>query len=177
MAGYNLERLNFLVVDDNRHMRHLVKTILHALGVRQVAEAEDGAEALRELKSFPADIVICDWNMEPLDGMDFLRLVRTGSDSPNPYVPVVMLTGHTELSRVEEARDSGVNEFLAKPISAKALYSRIRALIDRQREFVRTKRYFGPCRRRRDVDYKGQDRRKPADGGLSQDEVEALLNG
>lgn len=188
MGGYNLERLNFLVVDDNKHMRALVKTILHSLGSKNVAEAADGADAFKELRHFPADIIICDWNMSPLDGLDFVRLVRTGKDSPNPFAAIIMLTGHTEMHRVVEARDAGVHEFLAKPISAKGLYSRIRSIIERPRPFIRTASYFGPDRRRRQIEYKGRERRKAnleaqqkaqeSDGeGLSQAEVEALLNG
>ncbi len=187
MGGYNLERLNFLVVDDNKHMRALVKTILHSLGSKNVLEAADGADAFKELRHFPADIIICDWNMSPLDGLDFVRLVRTGKDSPNPFAAIIMLTGHTEMHRVVEARDAGVHEFLAKPISAKGLYSRIRSIIERPRPFVRTATYFGPDRRRRQIEYKGRERRKAileaqqqaddSGGGLSQAEVEALLNG
>ena len=186
MTDYNLERLNFLIVDDNKHMRALVKSILHALGIKNILEAGDGADAFKELRHFPADIIICDWNMSPLDGMDFVRMVRTGNDSPNQYVPIIMLTGHTEMNRVLEARDSGVHEFLAKPISAKSLYARIRAIIENPREFVRTSMYFGPNRRRRQsATYNGSERRKenqpaqPAasgDEGLNQDEIEALLN-
>jgi DNA-binding response OmpR family regulator len=187
MSGYNLGRLNFLIVDDNKHMRALVKTILHALGAKSTMEAGDGADAFKELRHFPADIIICDWNMSPLDGLDFVRLVRTGNDSPNPFVPIIMLTGHTEMQRVVEARDSGVHEFLAKPISAKALYSRIRSIIENPRPFVRTNTYFGPDRRRKQVEWRGPERRKkniledaPQEAGdseLSQEEVEALLNG
>lgn len=185
MTGYNLERLNFLVVDDNKHMRALVKTILHALGSKSVVEAADGADAFKELRHFPADIIICDWNMSPLDGLDFVRLVRTGKDSPNPFAAIIMLTGHTEMHRVVEARDAGVHEFLAKPISAKGLYSRVRAIVEKPRPFIRTATYFGPDRRRRQIDYKGRERRKAnqapvaGDGspGLTQAEVEALLNG
>ncbi len=169
MSGYNLERLNFLVVDDNKHMRALVKTILHALGSKNVLEAADGADAFKELRHFPADIIICDWNMSPLDGLDFVRLVRTGKDSPNPFAAIIMLTGHTEMHRVVEARDAGVHEFLAKPISAKGLYSRIRSIIERPRPFIRTVTYFGPDRRRRQLDWKGKERRKvvakPDEGG------------
>ncbi len=193
MPGYNLEKLNFLIVDDNKHMRQILKAILHAFGVKRMDEAADGADAIKELGVFPADMVICDWNMSPLDGMDFVRMVRTGSDSPNPYVPIIMLTGHTELSRVREARDAGVNEFLAKPISARALYARIRSIIENPRQFIRTKAYFGPDRRRKQVPFSGPERRKDmldamekadeagAEDGdqaenLSQDEVEALLS-
>ena len=144
MTDYNLERLNFLIVDDNKHMRALVKSILHALGIKNILEAGDGVDAFKELRHFPADIIICDWNMSPLDGMDFVRMVRTGKDSPNQHVPIIMLTGHTEMNRVLEARDSGVHEFLAKPISAKSLYSRIRAIIENPREFVRASLYVLP---------------------------------
>ena len=185
MVDYNLERLNFLIVDDNKHMRALVKTILHALGVRNVKDAGDGADAFKELRHFPADIIICDWNMDPLDGLDFTRLVRTGKDSPNPFVPIIMLTGHTEMTRVVEARDTGVHEFLAKPISARALYSRVRSIIEKPRAFIKIANYFGPDRRRRhNPNYKGPERRKSdsgdvgmkgTGGGLSQDQVEALL--
>ena len=191
MAGYKLDRINFLVVDDNRHMRSLVKGILLALGTRLVAEAADGADAFKELRVFPADVIICDWNMSPLDGLDFVRLVRTAKDSPNPFVPILMLTGHTEMARVIEARDAGVHEFLAKPISAKGLYSRISSIIESPRTFIRASGYFGPDRRRRaaggKMEYKGKERRKKspeemavgpqaADKALSQAEIEALMN-
>lgn len=160
MTDYNLERLSFLIVDDNKHMRGLLKSILLALGIRKVQEAGDGSEAFESLRNFPADLVICDWNMDPLDGLDFTRLIRTGDDSPNPFLPIIMLTGHTELNRVKEARDSGVNEFMAKPISAKSVYTRIKAVIERPRQFVRTSDYFGPDRRRlHGVPYNGPERR------------------
>ncbi len=150
-AYYNLERLNVLVLDDNRNMRTLIESILFALGVRKIHEAPDVKQAFRDLQYFHADIVVTDWQMEPLNGLDFVRMVRSDENSPNPYVPIIMLTGHTELHRVCEARDAGVNEFLAKPISAKALYARITSIIDVARPFIRTKTYFGPCRRRRNL--------------------------
>lgn len=158
---YNIERVNFLIVEDNKHMSMLVKTILSAFGVHNVVEALDGADAFKMLKHFPADIIICDWVMQPLDGLDFVRMIRTGKDSLNPFVPVIMLTGHTEVHRVIEARDAGINEFLAKPVSAKKLYSRIRAIIEHSRPFVKTKSYIGPDRRRHNLaSYKGGERRK-----------------
>ncbi len=173
-ADYNIERLNFLIVDDNKHMCTLVKTILNAFGVRNVVEAVDGADAFKVLKHFPADIIICDWVMQPLDGLDFVRLVRTGKDSPNPYVPVIMLTGHTEMHRVMEARDAGVSEFLAKPVSPKKLYARIRSIIEHQRSYIKTKSYFGPDRRRQSLaSYKGSERRKKTAETIA---VQPILN-
>jgi len=182
---YDFAKLQCLVVDDNRHMRVLVKTILHSLGVKISREAEDGADAIKELSTFPADFAIVDWMMDPLDGIDFARLVRNASDSPNPYLPIIMLTGHTETQRIMDARDAGVTEFLAKPISAKALFQRIVEIIERPRPFVRTGNYFGPNRRRNKdpSKYRGPERRKSeldkqsGNVDLSQEEIEALLAG
>lgn len=160
MADYDLSRINLLVVDDNVHMRLLVRNIVKALGVNEIEEAEDGASALKVLTHYSADIVIVDWNMQPLDGIEFTKLIRTSDDSPNIYVPIIMLTGHTELKRVTQARDAGVNEFLAKPVSAAKIYQRIKAILDNPRQFVRTPNYFGPDRRRRnDPMYSGPERR------------------
>jgi CheY-like chemotaxis protein len=110
-----------------------------------------GEAAFEELKHFDADIVVSDWHMAPMDGLAFVRKVRTDPQSPNPYVPIILLTGHTETTRVIEARDAGVNMFLAKPISVKALSERLTALIDNPTRFVRTASYFGPDRRRKDA--------------------------
>lgn len=181
---YDFGRLSVLVVDDNRHMRTLVQSILHALGVKNVREVGDAAEAFKELQRFSADIIITDWHMEPLDGIDFVRLVRTAKDSPNPYIPIIMLTGHTEMQRVVEARDVGVNEFLAKPISAKSLFARLLAVVEHPRSFVRTKTYFGPDRRRQNngpprgvPERRADEQEKAGEGGdLSPDQVNSLLN-
>ena len=150
-ARYVLDNVNILVIDDNKHMANLVIEILHALGAKNTCQAGDAAKAFQELKHFTADVIIVDWHMEPLDGLDFVRLVRTAKDSPNPYVPIIMLSGYTEYRRITEARDAGINEFLAKPISAKSIYQRIATIIDHPRSFIRTKSYFGPDRRRQNM--------------------------
>ena len=150
-SRYLLENLNVMVIDDNKHMTRLVCEILNAIGIRNVVAVSDGAKAFKELKHFLADVIIVDWNMQPLDGLDFVRLVRTAKDSPNPYIPIIMLSGFTEYRRITEARDAGVNEYLAKPISAKAIYQRFVSIIDNPRPFIRTKNFFGPCRRRQDL--------------------------
>ena len=187
-SRYALDSVNILILDDNRHMRSLVQSILHALGVKHIREAADAPQAFKELQHFHADIIIADWHMEPLDGLDFVRLVRTAKDSPNPYVPIIMLTAHTEYSRVCEARDAGVNEFLAKPISAKALYARFASIIENPRSFIRTKTYFGPDQRRQNMgrprgtpEHRKDEIEKLASGdgkpvGLSQDDVNSMFD-
>jgi two-component system, chemotaxis family, chemotaxis protein CheY len=154
------ELMKILLVDDNQHMRVLLTEILRAIGVREVFEAADGAEALQVMRVQPIDIVMTDLAMQPLDGIDFVRLVRNSQDSPNPMVPVIMITGHSTLRRVAEARDVGVTEFLSKPVTARGVIERINRVVEHPRSFVRTGDYFGPDRRRRDdPEYPGPRRR------------------
>jgi DNA-binding response OmpR family regulator len=87
--------------------------------------------------------------MKPMDGLEFSRNVRTNVSSPNPFVPIIMITGHTEKHLVVAARDAGITEFLAKPITAQSLFSRIAEIVERPRAFVRCDSYFGPDRRRK----------------------------
>ncbi len=162
MEAYDIRHLNVLMVDDNRHMRFLVKTILHGLGIKSVEEAEDGSDALKTLQTFPADLIVTDWLMEPLDGIDLIRMIRTGIDTMDAYIPIIMLTGYTEVARVQEARDAGVTEFLAKPISSLAIYHRMVQIIEKPRYFIQGKRYTGPDRRRKDLKFKGEDKRSVA---------------
>ncbi|WP_269516462.1 response regulator [Brevundimonas subvibrioides] len=156
MAG--LESLNILVVDDNQHMRAITAAILQSAGVRNIREVPDAAMALDALRTLDIDLAIVDFNMKPMDGVEFTRLVRT---SGNPYLPIIMMTGHSEKSRVCEARDAGVTEFVAKPITAKAIFDRVQAVIMRPRPFVKTETFFGPDRRRKSsTDYEGPRRRE-----------------
>ncbi len=155
------ELLKILLVDDNQHMRVLLAEVLRAIGVKEVFEAADGGEALQRLRGLAIDIVMTDLAMQPLDGIDFVRLIRNSRDSPNPMVPVIMITGHSTMRRVAEARDVGVTEFMSKPVTARGVIERISRVIENPRPFVRTPDYFGPDRRRReDKSYSGPLRRE-----------------
>ena len=101
------------------------------------------------MRTQPIDIIMTDLAMQPLDGIDFVRLLRNSPDSPNPMAPVIMITGHSTMRRVTEARDVGVNEFLSKPVTARGVLERIARVVDNPRPFVRAADYFGPDRRRR----------------------------
>jgi CheY-like chemotaxis protein len=160
MSGYRFDRLKILVVDDNQHMRKLVVAILQAFGTTQIYEASNGARALVVMREENPDVVILDWMMDEMNGIEFTKEVRNSPTSPNPYVPIIMLTGQTSADCVQQARDAGINEFLAKPVSVKAMLARLTAVIEYPRPFVRTANYFGPCRRRRNSeDYAGPERR------------------
>lgn len=156
-----LEKLAFLVVDDNANMATIVRTILHSFGIRKVYEAHDVGEAFEKVRALSIDVVLLDYNLGFMDGIEFVKLMRTASDSPNHYLPIIMLTAYTEHYRVETARDAGANEFCAKPVTAIQIYRRICEVIERPRPFIRTKSFFGPDRRRHDMGdgYKGPERR------------------
>jgi len=103
---------------------------------------------------------VLDWVMEGMSGVELVRMIRSNPQAPNSFVPVIMLTGHTSLEHVNEARDAGVNEFIAKPVSVKTMMSRLVSVIEHPRPYVRTGGFFGPCRRRRNPhEYQGPERR------------------
>ncbi|HEU5272432.1 MAG TPA: response regulator [Xanthobacteraceae bacterium] len=161
MIRIDFNRLRFLVIDDNAHMRRILRTLLHSFGTREVYEAEDGAAGLEAFTHIIPDIVITDWVMPIFDGLELAQMIRQPGANANPYVAIIMLTGHSDKKRVLAARDAGVTEFLAKPISAKALYQRIMNIVVNPRPFIRTASYFGPDRRRNvNLNYVGIERRK-----------------
>jgi CheY-like chemotaxis protein len=163
MIRIDFNRLRFLVVDDNAHMRRILRTLLHGFGSREVYEAEDGAAGLEAFTQFIPDIVITDWVMPVFDGLELTQMIRQPGANANPYVAIIMLTGHSEKRRVTAARDAGVTEFLAKPISAKSLHQRIVNVIANPRSFIKTSAFFGPDRRRNvNPNYAGPERRKGA---------------
>lgn len=160
MGPISLRRLQFLVVDDNAAMRSIIRNILKELQVETIREAQDGAEALSLLRELTFDMVITDWNMKPMNGLQFVRSIRLSKDSPNRYIPIIMVTAYTELGQVVTARDAGITEFLAKPVSARSLFSRIKSVIENHRQYVRSQNFFGPDRRRRKAaPYSGTERR------------------
>ena len=165
MLRIDFNKLRFLVIDDNLHMRRILRTLLHGFGAREVYDAEDGASGLEAFTNYMPDIILTDWVMPIFDGLELTQMIRQPGGNANPYVPIIMLTGHSEKKRVTLARDAGVTEFITKPISANALYRRVLNVIANPRPFIKTDTYFGPDRRRyTNPNYSGAERRK---GGKS----------
>jgi len=150
-SAVDFSQLGVMIVDDNRHMRALLCSIMHALGIKRLKDVGDGESALTEIGAFEPDILITDWHMEPMDGTTLVKTIRHSSEDLVRYVPIIMLSGHSDMQRVREARDSGVNEFLTKPVSAKSLLARLITIIENPRPFIKTEMYFGPDRRRQDI--------------------------
>jgi len=159
------ESLRALVVEDDVYMRLLLRSLLLSLGIRDLFEAKNGKEALAILSGKEIDFILTDLSMEPMNGIELTRAVRHAGTGENPYVPIIMVTGHSERHRVEAARDAGVTEFLAKPITINSLILRISEIVDRPRPYVHCDNYFGPDRRRRsDETYAGPWRRSSDTG-------------
>lgn len=164
-----LDRLSVLVVEDNSFARNMIAEILRALKIGRVVTAADGTEAIGMLRQASKhrsaaqvlgfDIILSDYLMSPINGTMLLRWVRQHEDSPDRFVPFVMISGVAGGEVVREARDMGTTEFLAKPYSVKAVADHIQVLIDTPRAFVFSNAYFGPERRRQRRPYNAADRR------------------
>jgi DNA-binding response OmpR family regulator len=143
-----LPLIKVLIVDDDYYMRKVVRTMLTALGVKHIHEANDGAAGLDAIRTLNPDIVVVDWEMPLIDGLQFIRLVRSPGSFPSPDVPIILLTGHGDRWRVIEAARLGVHEYLLKPVSTKALLDRIAAVLVNPRRMVRFDGYYGPTPRK-----------------------------
>ena len=146
--SFRLASAKIVVVDDEHYMRKVVRTMLLGIGVREVHEASDGVAGLDLIRRINPDVVILDWQMPRMDGPSFVRMVRAPGSFSYPDVPIIMLTGHGERSRVVEAVKLGVNEFLLKPVSVKALQDRVTAVLTKPREVVKSGDYYGPVPRK-----------------------------
>lgn len=160
----DLSRLRILVVDDNQNMRMIVREILRVFGIRDILEAENGGAALDVMNVNVPDLVLTDWEMTPVSGLELVQGLRSRQKGPGTFIPVIMVTGYTEQSSVIEARNAGVDNFLAKPLSAFDLYSRMLRVIQQPRTLVDAKTYLGPDRRYSDADYDGEERRGVSGG-------------
>jgi two-component system chemotaxis response regulator CheY len=157
---YNFQRISLLIAEPSRYMRTLLVGLSRSFGFATVFEAADGEAALNIMRERHVDIVLVDGPMEPMSGYAFVHHIRNAPDSPNPFLPVIMVSAHTAKSEVMRARDAGITEFLAKPISSKTLLSRLCSVVDTLRAFVRCATYVGPDRRRRtDPSFIGPERR------------------
>jgi CheY-like chemotaxis protein len=160
--SYQFRNITVLVVESTKAMFDLTKSVLVTFGVNQVYSAYGFDEGFETFCRVNPDLVIIDWLDDPKNGLELTKRIRTDDKSPNPFTPVVLMTGFSQKKRVLQARDSGITEMLVKPYTAKALYQKIEQLIEKPRHFVKSESYFGPDRRRgKEEEYRGPDRRTP----------------
>jgi two-component system, chemotaxis family, chemotaxis protein CheY len=139
-----IQALSILVVEDNQYMRKMIRNLLVNCGIKTIYEAADGIAALDGIRTLAPDVVVLDWEMPLLSGAELVRIVRSPGVFPMPDVPIIMLSSHGERWRVVEAVRLGVNEFLIKPVSTKALYDRLIAIVTQPRPAVQLGEYYGP---------------------------------
>lgn len=145
----DLKALSVLVIDDQPFFRVLLTEVLRSLGVTKIALAVDGEDGFAAYNDARPDVVITDWIMPKLDGIDLTRRIRALNDEARQQVPIVLVTAKSERSQIDFARGAGIDEFILKPISAKSVCDRLREVIEKPRAFITLQTYTGPCRRRR----------------------------
>ena len=152
-------QLRVLILEDSAAMRSILRSILSALGCHQISLHGDALDALDAAEHFVPDIVLCDYHLEDLDGLEFVHQLRASESAGLAMTPVIMVTSYTDREKIRSYINAGADEVLAKPVSAEGLYARVAAVVNRRRPFVRTSVYFGPDRRRTDLPFDADDRR------------------
>jgi CheY-like chemotaxis protein len=143
-----IQGLNILIVDNNHYMRRLTRTMLVNLGAKSVLEASDGLAALEAIRTCDPDVMLLEWDMPVLDGMEVMRIVRSPGVFPRPNLPIIMLTSRSERTAVAQALRAGAHEFLLKPTSPQALRDRLTSILVNPRPMVKLGDYYVPQPRR-----------------------------
>lgn len=157
----SMANVSILVVEDDAIMGRLIRDMLTIMGFKDITVTRSGRDGINELKSRPTiELVVCDWKMHPINGIEFTQEVRRSFMPPTRFVPIIMLTGKGDRHDVEQARDSGVTEYLIKPFSAQKLYEKIKLVVEKPRQFVVAKDFKGPDRRRRKNESKTENSRR-----------------
>jgi two-component system chemotaxis response regulator CheY len=143
-----LQELNILIADSNQYMRRITRTMLMNLGAKSVLESTDGLATLEMIRTSDPDVLLLDWDLPVLDGMEVMRIVRSPGVFPRPNLPIIMLTSRGERSQVAAALRGGAHEFLLKPTSPKALLDRLTSIVLNPRPMVKIGDYYVPEPRR-----------------------------
>jgi len=139
-----IQGINILIVDSNAYMRRLTRMMLQNLGAKSVIEAGDGLAALEAIRACDPDVMIIDWDMPVLNGLEVMRIVRSPGLFPRPDIPIIMLTSRTQRRVVAEALRTGVHEFLVKPTSHKLLRDRLTSIVAKPRRMLRLGDFYVP---------------------------------
>jgi two-component system chemotaxis response regulator CheY len=121
-------RVKILVVDDYPTMRRIVRNLLDQIGFKDVEEAGNGAEALEKIKVSRYDMVISDWNMEPMTGLELLKHVR--ADAALAKTPFIMVTAESKTENVVAAKQAGASQYIVKPFTAETLKAKIASVVN-----------------------------------------------
>lgn len=180
----DIGNLRFMLVDPDVHMRSMITDILRHYGVKSVTEADDAEAAYAMLDQVNPEIIMTEYELPNMNGLEFTRKIRTESQEFHRIKPIIIISAHSQQDQVMGARDAGATEYLAKPVDSKTIYQRICSVILKPRPFVEIGDFAGPDRRRRHDPYMvGQARRQDdvseiegdLEGEINEDEIEAML--
>jgi len=160
LSPEQLKRMKVLIVDPNAYMRGVVADSLRRLTITNINAAASAVEAFSVGRTFKPDLIFVDWDAGRMSGLEFTREIRRNTTGLSRETPIILLAGVIDHDQLMSARQSGINEFLLKPVSAQGVLSRIEEVVLRPRKFIDSRNYVGPCRRRKDdPNYAGPWRR------------------
>lgn len=153
LGRQNIARMPVLIVEDNDPARRMVTEVLRGAGFGVIHWARSAEEALERMTAQNPALILLDWGLPGLSGLELARRIRQAAVQPDPQVPdarvpLIMLTGRQKTSEVTQARNAGVDEFVVKPFSTVSLLRAVNAGLNERRDFVVSAGYVGPCRRR-----------------------------
>jgi two-component system chemotaxis response regulator CheY len=147
MATNPLQQYRILIADADQQLSLVLKLMLGKMGFTNVLITRSGQDALALLKGEHFDFLITELDTQHIDGISLINRIRRDETSPNPTLPIIMLTGHAEQTDVATARDNGINEYVVKPFSAHTIYARLERMVEHPRNFVVAESFVGPDRR------------------------------
>lgn len=174
MLFETFENRSVMLVEDNPFETKLLLSVLQAFGFRKIITLDSVDDAIAELSQNEIDCILLDWKLPGKPGIELVDYVRKSKRNFSSDLPIVLCTGFTEMSKITRARDSGVDEIVAKPFSADKLYQKLHAAVFKKRSFIAVEEYIGPDRRRQDREFSGFDRR--GERGMSQDQIDLMMN-
>ncbi|MEM8986559.1 MAG: response regulator [Pseudomonadota bacterium] len=155
----NFSDYSVLIIEDSALLRGLLRNIMISFKFNSVTATPTAEDALRWLQNNTPDIILTDWLLDGMAGVDFTRHIRMEMKDPIRRLPIIMCTAYTDRDRILIARDNGVNEILAKPITGSRTYDAFANALEKPREFIDMPTYVGPDRRRRQISIGFPDRR------------------
>lgn len=173
MAGLGIQSI--LIMDESRYYARMLRSLLLAFEIPEVEAYYSMPKALEALESHYYDLIIVDWPQNEENPLSIVADIRKGMGVCEQNMPIILCTAHTSRSKVTFARDVGVTEILLKPISPEQLMAKMMNACFKNRLFVESKDYKGPCRRRRDKDFIGTDKRNKS--FLDQEQVDSVMKG
>jgi DNA-binding response OmpR family regulator len=160
-------------VDESPFYENILRQLLYAFEIPALESFNTYENAMSALRVKPFEMLIIDWQLEGKDKLELIRTIREGHGVCDPNIPIILCTAHTRRSKIEYARDIGVTEILVKPLRPDQLMSKMIAGFFRNRSFVESSGYSGPCRRRQIQEYYGPERRGKA--GFDQSQVDDVM--